>query len=126
MKNNIKELFLYLIVGGIATITEWLCFYAFEKMLLHYTVSTIIAYIISTFVNWAAGRILVFKKSEQSVISELVKIYLTSIVGLVLNLLIMFISVEFMRMGEMFSKIIATGIVFFFNYFVRKFLIYKQ
>lgn len=125
MKNNIKELFLYLIVGGIATITEWLCFYAFEKMLLHYTVSTIIAYIISTFVNWAAGRILVFKKSEQSVISELVKIYLTSIVGLVLNLLIMFISVEFMRMGEMFSKIIATGIVFFFNYFVRKFLIYK-
>ena len=73
------------------------------------------AYIISTFVNWGVGRILVFKTSQQSLFKELVKIYLTSIIGLGLNLVIMFLNIEWIGISEMISKIFATGIVFLFN-----------
>jgi putative flippase GtrA len=127
LKNSIKELLLYLIVGVIATLAEWIFFYIGDKfLLLHYTIATVIAYIISTFINWLAGRLLVFKQGSQSLLRELISIYLSSIIGLGLNILIMFVCVDIIHISEMISKVIATGIVFFFNFLVRKFYIYKQ
>ena len=126
-KNNLKELFLYLIVGGIATLVEWGIFRLFDSALsVHYTLSTVIAYLLSTFVNWAAGRLLVFRKSHQPFWQEILKIYLAAIAGLLMNLAIMFICVDLLRMDEMLSKILATGIVFLFNFLIRKLYIYKN
>ena len=125
-KKAIKEFFLYLVVGGIATVTEWLVFFLLDKCYLHYAVATVIAYIVSTFVNWLAGRLLVFKQSEHKFLKEIVSVYLASIVGLVGNLLLMWIAVDLLSANEMLSKVIATGIVFLYNFLVRKFWIYKQ
>ena len=123
--NDLKDFILYLIVGGIATISEWIIFYLLDKLLLHYAVATTIAYILSTFINWSAGRILVFKESKQSLFKEILSIYLASIVGLLLNLVIMWITVDLLSVNEMLSKIIATALVFFYNFIIRKVLIYK-
>lgn len=125
-KSNIKDFLLYLIVGGIATVSEWVLFYIFDKMLIHYTVATIIAYLISTFVNWLAGRIIVFKESHQPFLKEIAGIYITAVVGLLMNLAIMWVAVDFLSINEMISKIAATGIVFFYNFLVRKLVIYKE
>ncbi len=125
-KNNIKDFLLYVIVGGIATVTEWVLFFLLDKCYVHYTVATIIAYILSTFVNWLAGRILVFKENRQSIIKEIIGIYVTAVVGLLLNLVIMWISVELLSFNEMLSKMAATAIVFFYNFLVRKLFIYKK
>lgn len=125
IKSNLKELLLYLIVGGIATAAEWLLFYLFDQGGLHYAIATLLAYLLSTLVNWAAGRILVFKKSAKPLWQELGGIYLASIGGLLLNVLLMFLAVELLGLPEMLSKIGATGIVFLYNYLVRKFWIYK-
>ena len=100
-KNNLKELFLYLIVGGIATLSEWGIFRLFDSALsVHYTLSTVIAYLLSTFVNWAAGRLLVFRESHQPFWQEILKIYLAAIAGLLMNLAIMFICVSNIRTKE--------------------------
>ena len=125
-KSNIKDFFLYLIVGGIATVTEWILFYLLEECAVHYTVATIIAYVTSTFFNWLAGRLLVFKKNRLSIFKELLGIYIASIVGLLMNLAIMWLAVDCFSFNEMLSKIIATAIVFFYNFLVRKLLIYKK
>lgn len=125
-KSAIKDFLLYVIVGGVATISEWAMFFVLGKVSMHYAVATAIAYILSTFVNWLAGRILVFKESNQPFIKEILSVYLASIVGLLFNLLIMWVAVEFLDINEMFSKIAATAIVFIYNFLVRKLLIYKQ
>jgi len=125
-KNNIKDFFLYLIVGGIATVAEWLIFFVLDKINIHYAIATAVAYILSTFANWLAGRILVFKDSHQAFIKEIGEIYLASVVGLLLNLLIMWVAVDLISLNEMISKVIATAIVFFYNFLVRKLLIYKK
>ena len=111
MNKNIKDLFLYLIVGVIATLSEWAVFFVLNKAQMHYAAATVIAYILSTFVNWLAGRLLVFKVSTQSLLKELAEIYLASVVGLLLNLLIMWVAVDLISINEMVSKIIATAIV---------------
>jgi putative flippase GtrA len=127
LNSNLKDLLLYLIVGGVATLAEWGIFWLFDSALaVHYTASTVIAYLLSTFVNWAAGRLLVFKESHQPFWQEILKIYLAAIAGLLMNLAIMFVSVDLLHVMEMLSKILATAIVFLFNFLIRKLYIYKK
>ena len=122
---TIRQLFLYVIVGGIATIVEWVCFYIFNgKWGINYLAATTLAFIISTFANWFAGKLILFKEWN-NILSELVKIYVTSIAGLGFNLILMWIMVEQIGMNEMLSKIMATGLVFMWNFLVRKLIIYK-
>ena len=120
------QLFLYLIVGGIATVVEWGTFYVLNTSLsLHYSLSTVLAFVLSTLANWLFGRLILFKSTKQNTAHELLKIYAVSIIGLLLNLAIMFIAIEKIGIQEMVSKIIATGIVFVWNFLIRKLVIYK-
>lgn len=125
-RNNIKEFSLYLVVGGVATLTEWICFFIFDKCSFHYAVATLLAYVISTFVNWLVGRLIVFKQRPQSVLKEILSVYLASVIGLLLNLAIMWVAVDLLFCGEMPSKMMATAIVFTYNFLIRKLLIYKS
>ena len=124
IKKTIKDIGLYAVVGGIATIAEWIIFY-FADQHFHYEVSVVIAYLLSTFVNWIAGRLLMFKESQMKILVEIGSIYLTCLGGLGLNLLIMWIFVSGVGMKDMISKVLATAIVFFYNYGVRRKLIYR-
>ncbi|MBR5500324.1 MAG: GtrA family protein [Clostridia bacterium] len=125
-KNNAKEFLLYLVVGGIATVSEWVFFFIFDKCHIHYAIATTIAYVLSTFVNWLAGRILVFKESKQSFAKEIISVYVASIIGLLLNLFIMWVAVDLFTCSEMISKVVATVIVFAYNFLIRKLVIYKS
>ncbi len=123
-----SDLFLYLIVGGLATIVEWIGFWIFcDALYIQYLLATALAFVFSTFANWLFGRLLVFRgKQNQSLLKEIASIYLTSLGGLLLNLIIMYVMVDFLALGEMFSKITATVLVFSYNYIIRKKLIYKK
>ncbi len=125
-KSDIKDFLLYFVVGGIATISEWLFFYLLGVFNVHYAPSTAVAYVLSTLVNWGVGRLLVFKGSKLSLVKDIASVYLASIVGLLLNLLIMWLAVELFQINEMLSKIIATAIVFLYNFLVRKLVIYRK
>lgn len=125
LKKNIKQFVLYLVVGSGATIAEWAVFYLLEERLhIFYMTAAGIAFVLSTFVNWALGRIIMFH-SNQNTWKELTKIYLTAIAGFLMNLLIMWIAIQKLDSDEMIAKMIATGIVFFWNFIIRKLMIYK-
>jgi putative flippase GtrA len=128
---NIKQFLIYLIVGALATIVEWCVFYALDGLgIMHYLLAVTIAYVISTFANWFFGKLLLFHE-KQNIWRELGKIYATSVIGLLLNWLIMWFLVDCLAMfglsgiSEMAAKIIATAVVFFWNFIIRKFVIYK-
>jgi putative flippase GtrA len=124
-KKNIRDFLLYIIVGACATLAEWLIFFLLDTCALHYTLATVIAYILSTLVNWLIGRLLVFKEHKHPIIREIAGVYFASMMGLLLNLLIMWIAVDLLSTPDMIAKIIATGLVFFYNFIVRKLCIYK-
>ena len=65
VKENVRQFVLYLVVGGIATVVEWILFYILNGVgHIHYMGSTAIAFIVSTFANWMCGRILLFQKTK--------------------------------------------------------------
>ena len=116
---------LYSCVGGSATSVEWLIFYLMNQRLgLHYAPSTVIATVLSGFTNWAVGRLVLFKGTGHNV-QELGKIYLTSIIGMGFNLILMWAMVDGFGLNEMLFKVFATIFVFLWNYLIHTRLIYR-
>jgi putative flippase GtrA len=121
----IKQFTLYLLVGGIATCVEWIAFFVFQGIIgIQYLIATALAFVFSTFANWFAGKLIMFKE-RGDFWSELAKVYLTSIAGLIFNLILMWLFVSRLGFGNMISKVFATGIVFVWNFLIRKLVIYK-
>lgn len=121
----INQLFLYVIVGAVATVVEWAFFYVLDVLLgIHYAISTTVAFLFSTLSNWMCGRFLLFD-GIGNIKKELLQIYSVSIIGLLMNLALMFVFIEFIALDDFVSKILSTGVVFFWNFLVRKFYIYK-
>lgn len=126
MKENVRQFAVYLVVGGIATIVEWVVFYLLNQLgHVYYMGATALAFVVSTFANWVFGRLLLFQ-TKQKIWKELLKIYATSVAGLLMNLGIMWVAVERIGIPEMPAKMIATGLVFFWNFLIRKLVIYKD
>jgi putative flippase GtrA len=132
-KNFIKQFGSYLIVGLIATIVEWAVFYLLANIFnIDTYLSVALSFIVSTFANWLAGRLLTFKNAEnKSMWKEILSIYGASVIGLLLNELIMWLLLSFVfiqktSFQKMMAKVIATAIVFFWNFLIRKLYIYKD
>ena len=119
-RDNIKQFISYFFVGGVAAIVEWVMFFVFANVLnVHYFVSTVIAFIFSTTANWILGRITTFKDNtsyKDKKAKEAVLIFVVSAIGLVFNLILMYLFVTVFgfngKIGSTCSKIAATGIVF--------------
>lgn len=129
---NVKQFLSYFGVGGVSALVEWGVFSLLEYLLnMPYLVATILAFIVSTTTNWYLGRIFTFKVSAytEKKAKELFLVFLVSAIGLGFNLLLMYLFVDVMGMNtnllKTIAKILATGIVFIWNYLSRKLWIYK-
>ena len=132
-KANIKQFISYFFVGGVAAIVEWVMFFIFANVLqINYFVSTVIAFIFSTTANWILGRITTFKDNntyKDKKAKEAFLVFIVSAIGLLFILILMYLFVTVMgfdsSLGKTLSKIAATGIVFIWNFLIRKLVIYK-
>ncbi len=131
-EQNIRQFFSYFVVGGIAALTEWICFFLLVSFAaMPYLAATVIAFLASTTVNWYLGRTFTFKNSRYNgnQVREVFLVFLVSAVGLGFNLALMVIFVAGLNMSttplKTMAKIIATGMVFIWNYLSRKIFIYK-
>ena len=132
-KANIKQFISYFFVGGVAAIVEWVMYFIFANVLqINYFVSTVIAFIFSTTANWILGRITTFKDNntyKDKKAKEAFLVFIVSAIGLLFNLILMYLFVTVMgfdsSLGKTLSKIAATGIVFIWNFLIRKLVIYK-
>jgi len=131
-KNFVQKFASYFVVGLLATFVEWGFYYLFDPVLhLNTYVAVALSFVFSTFANWAFGRLLTFKNAEnQGLLKELAAIYGASVIGLLLNEIIMYVLLSFVfpdsSFYKMAAKIIATGIVFFWNFLIRDLVIYKD
>ena len=126
--NNILiQLFRYTIVGGLAFIVDFGSLYALTEYLdIHYLISAAIAFVLGLTINYFLSVIWVFKKrSSKSKYLEFVVFALIGIIGLVLNEFIIWFFTEVVNKHYLFSKLISTVLVYLWNFFIRKFLLFR-
>ena len=86
-----------------------------------------ISFFFSTLVNYFLGIRFVFSKAARfSTPSEVFLVYAASGLGLIFHQTILFIAVTYLAFSLLISKLIAMGSVFFWNYSIRTFYIYKD
>ena len=124
----VKQFCSYFCVGGVSALVEWACFYLFYYICgLWYAVATVAAFVFSTLTNYVLGRLWTFRaQSQKKSLREVLAVYAVSAVGLVFNLILMYLLVDIAHLPAMLSKVAATGLVFIWNFLSRKLFIYKE
>ncbi len=127
MNKNLKQIIRFCVVGGTAFLIEfgifWLCTHVFG---INYLISNCIAFTLSVIYNYILSILWVFDTKKQNKVVEMIIFIALSIVGLGLNELILWISVDFMHIGYMISKVAATAIVMVYNFISRKLILEKH
>ena len=125
--NTIIQLFRYTFVGGISFVGDFSSLYIFTEIVgFHYLLSAAIAFAIGLTINYILSILWVFKtKSINNRLIEFLIFAVIGIVGLGLNELIIWYSTEKIKIFYLHSKLISTAIVYFWNFFARKYILYK-
>ena len=121
-ENLFVQIFKFVIVGGIATIIDWIVYYVlYNYAHLDPLIANILSFSISVIYNYIASVKWVFDvKKDKNKVRMLVEFLIFSIIGLVITEILLWLGINKLGMNAMLVKIIATAIVMVFNFITRK------
>lgn len=116
----------YFYVGGLAALFDitlfTICAVYLEWPWMPVSIST---FILATLINYFLSIKFVFKSGIRHQKNlEIAAVYLVSIFGLLINQLVLYITISYLGWSLLIAKIFASSIVFFWNYFSRKYFIF--
>lgn len=117
----------YFFVGGFAFVVDFgLLYILTEYAGLHYLLSATLSFISGLLVNYIISCIWVFSTSKfKNRLVEFLFFAAIGVVGLLLNDALIWLFTDCIGTHYMFSKIVAAAIVYLWNFFARKYLVFK-
>ena len=121
------QLFRYVFVCGASFVADSAALYVITELGVHYLISGILSFTFGLCVNFALSKWLVFSKKNEG--SEKVKEFavfaVITVIGLGITELLMWVFTEKLLWYYMISKAVAAVIVLFWNFFMKKLLLYR-
>ena len=125
--NLFIQLFRYGFVGGAAFLVDYGVLVLLTEVFgMHYLLSATISFILGLVTNYLLSVSWVF--NNRTVGNRWVEFAVFAVIGVVglgLNALIMYLCTDKLHIHYMISKIISTVLVFFWNFFARKIILFK-
>lgn len=117
----------YFFVGGAAATVDIGFFTLFANVLdFPWLPVSICTFLLATLVNYLLSIRFVFESGVRHPKHiEIMGVFTISALALLINQVVLYIAIEWLAWHLIFSKIIATGTVFFWNYFGRSRLVFK-
>ena len=125
--NTQIQLFRYLFVGGAAFIVDLTSLFILTNYLgFYYLISAAIAFILGLTVNYFLSVKWVFnRRNLENRTFEFGIFAIIGIVGLGLNEVFIWFFTQDLQIYYLFSKILAAVIILFWNFFARKFMLFR-
>ncbi|MBR5311201.1 MAG: GtrA family protein [Oscillospiraceae bacterium] len=122
------QFFRYIFVGGASFITDYVLLHLITEAGIHYALSGIISFIAGLLVNFWLSKLLVFSKksSGKEKTWEFTVFAIIAVCGLVITEGLMILFTEVFLWYYMISKAAAAIIVLFWNFFMKKILLYRK
>lgn len=126
--NTLLQLFRYGFVGGAAFAVDYGTLFLLTHFVgVPYLWSAAVAFIFGLVSNYLFSISWVFKQSgTMQRWQEFIFFAIIGVIGLIFNELIMYAGTDILHLHYMVSKLISTAIVFFWNFFARKFLLFNK
>lgn len=121
------QMFRYTFVGGAAFLVDFGSLFVLTDFFgVYYLISAAIAFILGLIVNYALSISWVFnKRTLGNKKLEFGVFALIGIIGLGLNEVLIWFLTEDLQLYYLISKIVAAVIILFWNFFARKFTLFK-
>lgn len=122
MDKLLKQIFRFIIVGGIATVIDFVFLYIFKEFFnFNVIISNTLSFIISVIYNYIASIKWVFDVNENKNNKiQFILFIILSVIGLLINNVILYLLTDRLNIYYLISKIIATLFVMVFNFITRK------
>lgn len=117
----------YFFVGGFAFVVDFgLLYILTEYAGLHYLLSATLSFIAGLLVNYIISCLWVFNGSKfKNRLVEFLFFAAIGVVGLALNNTLIWLFTDCIGTHYMFSKIVAAAMVYLWNFFARKYLVFR-
>ena len=117
----------YFFVGGLAFVVDFgLLYILTEYAGLHYLLSATLSFIAGLLVNYIISCLWVFNGSKfKNRLVEFLFFATIGVVGLALNDALIWLFTDCIGTHYMFSKIVAAAMVYLWNFFARKYLVFR-
>jgi len=121
------QFFRYIFVGGAAFIVDFASLFIFTDFFgFYYLISAAIAFTLGLMANYALSISWVFnKRAIDNVWSEFMIFAVIGVVGLILNEIFIWFFTDYISIYYLVSKIIAAALILFWNFFARKFTLFR-
>ena len=117
----------YFFVGGVSALVDFLIFSLFFNLLNNWFIAGILSFFIAITANYYLSINFVFNSGNKfKKLHEIYLVFFVSFIGFVLNQIILFFFIEAFILNVYLSKIIATSLVFMWNFSARKFYIFDK
>lgn len=125
-----REIINYLIFGVLTTLVNFVFYFVLVNIFgMYYIYANIIAWFFSVLFAYITNRIFVFERvnfSIKSIVKEGTLFFSARLFSGFVETAILYIMVDFMKIGEGISKIVVAVVVVVLNYFFSKFIIFKK
>lgn len=127
-EDGFLQFFRYIFVGGASFVTDYVLLHIITELGVYYLVSGVISFIAGLWVNFALSKLLVFSKKTggKERAKEFTVFAIVAVFGLVITEALMWFFTEKLLWYYMISKAVAAVIVLFWNFFMKKILLYRK
>lgn len=128
MRTHLSNLAKYFVVGGTAAVFDLGIYTIFAVWLpFNYLMIGGIGFLVGTAVNYVLCVRLIYQSGQRfSTRGEIIGVYVVGVVGLSMHQLILYLAHESFALSLMVSKILAMGLVFFWNFGMRNFYVFAS
>ncbi|MFH1457409.1 MAG: GtrA family protein [Patescibacteria group bacterium] len=122
-----QQFFKFCVVGTIGAIIDiGGLFVLVEFVHIHYLLAATISFTVAVINSYFLNKYWTFQNKGNNHAKQFVIFVLVSVVGLLINLGVMYSLVEWLAVWYLLSKAIASIIVLFWNFFMNKYVTFKK
>lgn len=126
-KQDLKQFLKFCVVGTVGTAIDFgLLYILVEFSNIWYLLAATISFIVAVINNYIFNKIWTFENKDSNFLKQFVQFLVVSVVGLGLNVLILYILVEFAGIWYILAKVLATGVVLIWNFFANKYWTFRE
>ncbi|MFH1457273.1 MAG: GtrA family protein [Patescibacteria group bacterium] len=121
------QFFKFCVVGTIGAIIDIGGLYILVEFVhIYYLLAAVISFIVAVTNSYFLNKYWTFQNKSNNHAKQFIGFLLVSIAGLIINLAVMYALVERMAIWYLLSKAIASIVVLFWNFFMNKYVTFKQ
>ncbi len=117
---------LYLFVGGISSVIDIGGFAVLQYAGVAYLAASTLSFIAATILNYILSYVLAFTRGKHSPRSEIIRFWLVSLVGLLINTAVVWLLVKALAAPPIWGKVVAVPVVLVWNFIGRRLFVFSK